>query len=493
MNFHDPKIELYMAINSKKIETVRQILSINPMLCHSSGCDIKVPSPLWLAMILGYDEIVDSLVEFGADVNEWLLIDENVSSHVCKLSFFHYIGTTETIFQSNINVAKVLIKYKANVNITYDLTSKLPIQLAILRGNTLAVEFFLQNGAKLDGPEWDKCWTCLCILEAPSVKQKEILLLLLKHGLNTEFRSEGGESILHIVVDYACQKNYDARQIIGVLLDHTELLYEINDRGQSPFELAILLKNVALTSFFIERGVDVNKNFNHDGSFPLSLAASGGEVDLVKLLVSSGSAINSKTPSGHTALHLACLGRHLEVITFLIQSGSDITVTDYDGNTPLSVLDPFEDRSKQCINILIKEISALIFKKTSVNDLDMKIVKGTPELQNFFENCLKDLLQMSLTKFYPPYSYYYVLKESRKIKKLANLMKNEDFVTNFQKKLSTFYYKDDLKRIFYEANQLKDRMLIVDSRLNSIFKDLFPRVVINKLAENLTIEDLPLK
>lgn len=73
------------------------------------------------------------------------------------------------------------------------------------------------------------------------------------------------------------------------------------------------------------------------------------------------------------------------------------------------------------------------------------------------------------------------------------LTKNEEFVTSFMKKLKTFsFYKDELHKILKEAVKMKDRSVIVDSRLKFIFGDALPDVVLSVLAEHLTVEDLPL-
>lgn len=43
-----------------------------------------------------------------------------------------------------------------------------------------------------------------------------------------------------------------------------------------------------------------------------------------------------------------------------------------------------------------------------------------------------------------------------------------------------------------EADQLRIKLEEVNQRLNSVFKDVFPCMVIRILSENLALEDLPL-
>lgn len=70
-------------------------------------------------------------------------------------------------------------------------------------------------------------------------------------------------------------------------------------------------------------------------------------------------------------------------------------------------------------------------------------------------------------------------------------MKNEEFVKKFEQNLSFSYYGNELRRHFDEAILVRDKSLVVESSLNFTFGNFFPKLVLNKLAENLTVEDLP--
>ena len=59
---------------------------------------------------------------------------------------------------------------------------------------------------------------------------------------------------------------------------------------------------------------------------PLSLAASGGYVNIIKLLLSHGAEINSRTGSklGISPLMLAAMNGHTQAVKLLLDMGSDI-------------------------------------------------------------------------------------------------------------------------------------------------------------------------
>lgn len=90
-----------------------------------------------------------------------------------------------------------------------------------------------------------------------------------------------------------------------------------------------------------------------------------------------------------------------------------------------------------------------------------------------------ELDQMSSTKFYASLLFYSVMKMSASIKELAYLMKNIKLVSKFREILPRLtFYQSDLTRIF-------------DESILTRYKNVFPDLVIRRLADNLTLEDLP--
>lgn len=141
---------------------------------------------------------------------------------------------------------------------------------------------------------------------------------------------------------------------------------------------------------------------------------------------------------------------------------------------------------------MVKEFAKLKFNSQSVSENDLALIQDNPFSRECFYSCQEELSQMVNIKFYPPHSYYSILKKSISMKKLSNLTKNQELVSQFEKNLKSFsFYRDDLYLIIHEAIRLKDQLEAVVYHLNSIFNDFLPAIVIELLAENLTIEDLP--
>jgi len=65
------------------------------------------------------------------------------------------------------------------------------------------------------------------------------------------------------------------------------------------------------------------------------VAAFGGDIDLVRLLISQGADVDAKEERGWTPLHSAAMLGHKEVAELLIDKGADVRAVDMSGNTPL--------------------------------------------------------------------------------------------------------------------------------------------------------------
>ena len=99
-------------------------------------------------------------------------------------------------------------------------------------------------------------------------------------------------------------------------------------------------------------------NFEHrnvSDYTPLSLAASGGYVGIIKLLLSHGAEINSRTGSklGISPLMLASMNGHTAAVKLLLDMGSDINAQiETNRNTALT-LACFQGRH-EVVNLLVE-------------------------------------------------------------------------------------------------------------------------------------------
>lgn len=491
--------KLKLAIEKNNIDEVREILLKNPGMANSpsSGTDRSL---FWQAMLQGREEIVELFIDLGADVNETCKILKLIilkKTSIVGLSFLQYLVFTKISWRKRVKVAEILMKRGAEIHSVCNPLSLNVLQSAILRGNVEYVKFLLNSGARLDGPEWDRNEPMDLVLRAPRIKQKEILLLLIQHGLNVNSLSKNGNNYLLLTLIKAISFDVDVAEIAKILLDNGVPIDGLGNHGRSAFFLAIQLQNMELMSVLVEKGANVNLK-TEDGKeiFPLYQAIFSNNVELIDFIISSGAEVNAKTAQGFTALHLACNRNQEKIISLLLKKGAYISAESNHGRTPFLYLKPQEYKESNVLSIfiMVKEMAKQKFNNNlAVSQKDIDLIQMHQAVQELFQNCTEELFKMSRTKFYACFTYYSVMDMSKKnVKKLAKLTKNDKLVSNFEENVHQFsHYENDLRTMLEEAIQVKERSLIVETRLKHALCGSFPDVVVRKLADNLTTADLP--
>lgn len=311
--------------------------------------------------------------------------------------------------------------------------------------------------------------------------RRSMLELLLEYGLDVTIINSEAQNILHIFIrDYVNGRDQDAVEITQMLIDHGVSTNQVDRFGWKPMHYVIKKNsfNNDLYRFLLSKSND----FSYEE-----------KILILELIVRSIPDINYLLNKRQTLLHRACFWNREMSIKFFLSKGASVNVLNAYEETPFSLLDPENDNYDTCKKIMVKELARLRFENIPITELDLEILYIDEKTQEFFENCLKELKEMSLKKFYRSYSYYFILKTSQSPKKLAKLTKNKDFVAMFERNVSVFqFYKDNLQFIFDKAIQVRNKLIFVETKLNKIFGQYLPEIVIKKLSKNLTLEDLPL-
>lgn len=451
---------------------------------------------------MDHQEALIKNLRLASNLNDTETVVKILSDDCQLINLPHVVGNTlNFLFHNamcNVNeeLIEFLVKFVESLNLgAYIHDPEEILKWALDLSEVKVVQLMLQNGAKLVGEKYAKGSPAIHVFKCCKNinTRKEILLLLIQHGLNIGYKNnKSGCNLLHESIHSTLYKS-DEVEISEILINYGVPVDELNTDGFSPLHCAIFKQNYELISFLIKSGADVNKRTFLLES-PLCLAVKYGDrLDIIDLLLSSGAEINTKNKFESTALHSACYYSKNKMISSLVQKGADLSAVDRRGMIPIDyTLNYSHVYPYRRLGAIVKEIARLKFENLMVPDNNMHKIQGILRFKQHFEKCLAELDLMANSKFYGPYTYYSVLKIFLSTEKLACLLKNEKIVQQFRKNLNTFsHYRSDLKTIFKKAIRFRDMSNIVNDRLYAIFEKILPDIVIRKVAKNLTVEDLP--
>lgn len=265
-----------------------------------------------LAVKSGDIDEVRELIEDGADVNR-VAQDKNKSHPL----FF-------AIMSKNINMVKLLVENKANVNYQ-DEGGATPLMWASWSKQDEIVEYLLKNNANPNFVDY----TGYSAIYTQSLKG---IYLLAKYGARVDVRNQKGKTPKEEF------KEIDGDPFLWEVLtakDIKETVSLRNENRQTPLHLAIMNKADWLAEILIEAGADVNA-VNKYGDTPLHYAVRNENLDAVKKLVEKGADINVKDANGSALICYAVLSeQNIPVLEYLIQKGAQVNLKNKDGKTVL--------------------------------------------------------------------------------------------------------------------------------------------------------------
>ncbi|KAI5615493.1 KN motif and ankyrin repeat domain-containing protein 1 isoform X1, partial [Silurus asotus] len=192
--------------------------------------------------------------------------------------------------------------------------------------NVIQQDWFFVSSQKTACPETVESFQNMCRHVSPAV---------LSYVANMADRN--GNSALHYSVSHSnfrvVQKLLDA----GVCNANQQ-----NKAGYTPIMLAALAsveskEDMNVVGALFRKG-DVNSKAIQAGQTALMLAVSHGRIDMVKVLLASGSKVNIQDDEGSTALMCASEHGNVDIVRLLLaQPGCDASLTDNDDSTAMSI------------------------------------------------------------------------------------------------------------------------------------------------------------
>ncbi|WP_039458752.1 ankyrin repeat domain-containing protein [Candidatus Jidaibacter acanthamoebae] len=358
----------------KGYEDIVQTLIHNGANVNLTYDDWDVDSALILAAGNGHESIVQMLIKHGANVNEQGLHSETALMRAARNGYK--------------NIVQILIKHGADVN-EKDVDQCTALSEAAENGHEDIVQVLIEHNADIDVPNYDDGWTAL--VKAVNGGHEGIARILINNGANVNAFVDYGYTLLMLAA------NSGREGIMRMLINNGANVNARNDEGETALMIAERREHHSMVTFLknaqeeinqglfnvaeydynevktlIERGADVNTR-SENGDTPLAYAIGNDQLDIVKILLENKADINICNKEGISAFSQVMDGNALyEIQLELIKHQYSFNIQNEEGLTPLHFAG-----DKRAVKLLLKHGAYLnIQDKQGNTPLMTAIIKG---------------------------------------------------------------------------------------------------------------------
>lgn len=128
----------------------------------------------------------------------------------------------------------------------------------------------------------------------------------------------------------------DVKAVEGFLTANKYLVDATDENCMTPLHLAAVGGDVATVRLLLAKGADIDARADRGGT-ALYFACTYGHVEVANLLLSRKAKIDTPLNDGWTALHSAVFKYHKDIVQLLLRSGAAVNPKTKGGRTPLDV------------------------------------------------------------------------------------------------------------------------------------------------------------
>ena len=272
-------------------------IDIEDIICHTNT------TSLMLASSFGHYDIAKALIDNGALVN--LRAGDGFNALM------------EAVRTDNIKMAKLLIEHNSDINIK-NKDGKNMIMIACENGNEEMFNLLLENNADINEKS---SWGASALIYASEKGNINIMQYLIDNGIDVNGKAdENGDTPLLWAV--TGENPYEASKL---LIENGADVNATNNSGVAP--ATILAGSVPkVVKLLKDNGADLDTKFADDAP-PIAIAASVGNLEIVKALVENGADVNYyPNDMNYTAIYHAIDQGSYEVAEYLFKNGVDLNI-----------------------------------------------------------------------------------------------------------------------------------------------------------------------
>ncbi|MCW8087656.1 ankyrin repeat domain-containing protein [Sabulicella glaciei] len=277
---------------------------------------------------LGYLDLIDDVLSKGANPNlacpdrrtalffalenEYFDVAETLLRNGAEISARDKFGWTPLIWASikgYPRIVEFLVEKGADLHICSE-DGWNALTGAFFKQHQFIVDYLTKHGARF-GRKYKEA----ALLSAYQYGAYHVVRQLIQDGVNVNIGSSDGEPLLISVLHRG-----DA-DILQLLLDAGADMNMRDKEGNPALLSAIHRAQYRLASTLVQSGASVNVKGPYWA--PIHIAAERGQLELCRILLAAGAAVDQLGHDGHTALMRACQQKHLDVVELLLSQGAD--------------------------------------------------------------------------------------------------------------------------------------------------------------------------
>jgi len=344
-------------------------------------------TPLHWAALVGCLDVIKTLIDNGADINSMIETPMTIVSRASNDNKAIVFQGRESLIlgtplhwaaeRNKIDAVQLLLDKGANVN-SVTKWGISPLHYAANSGNEKMVDLLLKRGAKINDNRYTYCQPI------HYSKNKAVISILLSNGAKLNSRSDNAGLPIHMATSMGYKEAVEFYLENGVDVNSLGL-WSCGILGWganvTPLWTAAYVGNFEMFKFLESKGGNINFKTNEKeiGGSVLHAAAWGGNVDLLKYLISKVDIvdINATIPSlvlmsasweNITPLGVACHYGNLDAVKVLMEAGADKNYKINGDWSPITVA--MRSNKTEVVKYLLERSAKFEFKLDEIDNLN---------------------------------------------------------------------------------------------------------------------------